>query len=115
MKHTDEERVGENQPLETALRDAADFLHQLRREGIIDSEQALNARGEQVFKELRDKAVYARYNAIDRTGSEVIATPSLGPVAGIWTQSFDELEFGIRQAWKHSRKCIMRSEYKDLK
>lgn len=115
MKHTDEERVGRNQPLEATLRDAADFLHQLRHGGVISSERELNARTEQVLRDVREKATYGRYTAVAGSGSDAAQTSSLGLVGGTWTQSFEELEFGIRQAWKHSRKCIMRSEYKDLK
>ena len=31
-----------------------------------------------------------------------------------WTQTSEELLHGIRIAWKNSRKCIMRSHYKEL-
>lgn len=115
MKHTDEERVGRNQPIESVLGDAADFLHQARQAGILASEEALNSRTRKVTQEIRENATHSRYTAVEGAGAEAVETRSLGLVGGSWTQTPEELEFGIRQAWKHSRRCIMRSEYKDLK
>ncbi|ORY71769.1 nitric oxide synthase [Pseudomassariella vexata] len=115
MKHTDEERVGRNQPLDAIEKDAVDFLHQLRQAGMIDSEQALKKRIQYVIKEIKTNSVTARYNACNGVGSDSVRTPTVGIVGGNWSQTSQELEFGIRLAWKHSRKCIMRSEYKDLR
>jgi hypothetical protein len=115
MKHTDEERVGRNQPLDVVLQDAADFLYQARQDGIFASNDALNSRAEEVFQEIRNNATHARYASVDGAGAEATQTMSIGLVGGSWAQTHEELQFGIRQAWKHSRKCIMRSEYKGLK
>jgi hypothetical protein len=115
MKHTDEERVGRNQPIEAVERDAVDFLYQLRQANVIGSEQALNARIQEVLQEIKANSIPARYTTFGGIGAESTLTPSLGVVGGNWTQSFEELEYGIRAAWKHARRCIMRSEHKDLK
>lgn len=40
---------------------------------------------------------------------------SYANVAGTWTQTHQELEFGIRRAWRNARKCIMRSHCEELK
>jgi hypothetical protein len=115
MKHTDEERVGRNQPLEAVERDAVDFLYQLYRAGVIDSEEALNNRIKEVLEEIKSKATVARYTSLGGAGAELTQHATVGLVGGNWTQSSKELQFGIRAAWKHARKCIMRSEYRDLK
>lgn len=115
MKHTDEERVGRNQPIDSVKRDAVDFLYQLRQAGILKTEKALNTRIHEVLDEVQTNSTTTRYSACDGTGSNMVQVPSVGVVGGNWTQTTEELEFGIRVAWKHARKCIMRSEYKDLK
>ncbi|KAL9606791.1 MAG: hypothetical protein Q9204_009450, partial [Flavoplaca sp. TL-2023a] len=38
-----------------------------------------------------------------------------GVIGGIWHQTFAELEFGLRRAWRNARKCIMRSHSDELK
>ncbi|KAH8652477.1 nitric oxide synthase [Xylariales sp. PMI_506] len=115
MKHTDEERVGRNQPIEVVERDAVDFLYQLKQAGFIASEQALNKRIRKVIEEIRATSTYARYTSYRGSGSDMKQRGSVGVIGGTWSQTFEELQAGIRLAWKHSRKCIMRSEYKDLK
>ncbi|PFH62311.1 hypothetical protein XA68_14171 [Ophiocordyceps unilateralis] len=96
MVHTDEQKVGEERTSEVVEAEAVDFLRQLRRDGIIQSDEALQQRTGAVLREIR------------RT-SESKAT------AGIWNPTAQELEHGLRLSWKHARKCIMRSEYSHLK
>ncbi|KAK8856230.1 nitric oxide synthase [Apiospora arundinis] len=115
MKHTDEERVGRNQELNAAKQDATEFLYQLREGGIIKSEQQFNKRLAEVLREIELTSTTARHSSFHGVGSSTTQIKCTGTVGGNWTQTSDELEFGIRQAWKHSRKCIMRSEYKDLR
>ncbi|KAH9905392.1 nitric oxide synthase [Xylariomycetidae sp. FL2044] len=115
MKHTDEERVGRNQAVEKVAQDAADFLRQLRQAGIIKTDMALCERMRQVRTEIRLRSVCARYAAREGAGSDLCQSQVIGIVGGTWTQTSEELEFGIRVAWKNARRCIMRSDYRDLK
>lgn len=115
MKHTDEERVGRNQQVDVVKRDATDFLYQLREGGVIKSEQQFNTRLTEVLQEIEQNSTTARHSSFSGNGSSATQARCTGTVGGSWTQTSEELEFGIRQAWKHSRKCIMRSEYKDLR
>lgn len=105
MAHTDEPRLGEDRSFKDVEAEAVDFLHQLYRDGIIQSEEALGERISTVLDEVRRTSVIPRGS--DETES--------GPLAGIWHQTAEELEHGLRLSWKHARKCIMRSEYSYLK
>jgi hypothetical protein len=105
MIHTTEPRVGVDSSIEQTELEAVDFLTQLRRDDIITSDKALHERIHQANTEIR-------------ASSKVIpgakgTAPTL--VGGIWTQTFEELEHGVRLAWKHSKRCIMRSEHLSLK
>ncbi|KAK7967737.1 nitric-oxide synthase [Apiospora aurea] len=115
MKHTDEERVGRNQPVDAVKHDATDFLYQLREGGVLKTEQHFNKRLAEVLHEIELNSTTARYSSCPGNGSHTTGAKCTGSVGGNWTQTSEELEFGIRQAWKHSRRCIMRSEYKDLR
>ena len=97
--------VGENRSLQAVEQEAIDFLHVLREEGLYDSEETFQNRLDQVQGEIKAGSVKG-----------VIRKDHLyANVAGAWTQTHQELEFGIRRAWRNSRKCIMRSHCEELK
>jgi nitric oxide synthase oxygenase domain/subunit len=103
--HTDEPRVGENRALHAVEREAKEFLEELYREGIYENENAFSQRLEQALAEIRSGAstgVVREDHSVERVG-------------GTWLQTPQELEFGVRRAWRNSRKCIMRSHCEDLK
>jgi len=102
--HTDEPRVGENRALHIVEREAKEFLQDLRREGIYDSDDAFQRRLEQVLEEIRSGA----------TVGLLREDQSLAEIGGVWIQTSRELEFGVRRAWRNSRKCIMRSHCEEL-
>jgi hypothetical protein len=103
--HTDEPRVGENRPIESLEHDAEGFLRELHRDGFFPSEEALEERIKRALYEIRTGAV----EGIIRE------TKERGLIGGNWTQTPAEIEFGLRRAWRNSRKCIMRSHCEDLK
>lgn len=105
MVHTTEPRVGVDNCLEQTELEAVDFLNQLRRDDIIPSDKALHERIDQVKTDIR-----ATSKIIPGPKGK---TPRL--VGGTWTQTFEELEHGVRLAWKHSKRCIMRSEHLSLR
>lgn len=110
MVHTDEQRVGiDCQDNETVEAEAVDFLHQLRRDGIIKSDTSLAERVLTVLNELRSNVFRPPHT--NGQGTE----PPSEPNSGVWHQSPPELEHGVRLSWKHARKCIMRSEYNSLR
>ena len=102
--HTDEVRVGENRSLAQVESEALDFIRQAHHEGLYATEEAYKARKEQARKEIRAGSIEATVR-LDR---------SKGKVGGNWIQSRRELEFGVRRAWRNSRKCIMRSHCMEL-
>ncbi len=115
MTHTDEDRVGRNRPYEQVREEAVDFLRQMHLEGLFSSLDAFHVRVREVLEEIEKSSKPGRFLEPGSDGPEVAATLTEGLVGGTWTQTHEELEFGIRQAWKHARRCIMRSEYKTLR
>ncbi|KAF4507907.1 hypothetical protein G6O67_004355 [Ophiocordyceps sinensis] len=105
MVHTDEPSLGDDRNFETVEAEAVDFLHQLHRDGIIKSDEALGERISTVLDEIRRNAV-----VLPGTGRKDAES-----LPGSWHQTVEELEHGLRLSWKHARKCIMRSEYSYLK
>jgi hypothetical protein len=105
MVHTTEPRVGIDKSDEEIELEALDFLTQLRRDGIIASDEALQARLIQVKSEIRGSA-----KGVPSAKGE---PPKL--IGSPWAQTFQELEHGVRLAWKHSKRCIMRSEHLSLR
>ena len=102
--HTDEPRVGENRSLLTVELEAQEFLQDLHREGFFDSQDVFQGRLEQALGEIRAGAAEGIVRS-DR---------SYAMIGGNWTQTQQELEFGVRRAWRNSRKCIMRSHCEEL-
>lgn len=102
--HSDEPRVGETRPLDVVKREASGFLWQLRQEGVYTEDQ-YKARHTEVLESLEASAVVEPML--------VDGVKTVGRTA-TWTQTSLELLHGIRLAWKNSRKCIMRSHFKEL-
>lgn len=102
--HTDEPRVGENRAIDTVEREAKEFLQTAHWEGLYDSEDAFQQRLRQVLEEIRSGVSQGCVRG-DR---------SVAMIGNAWTQTFRELEFGVRRAWRNSRKCIMRSHCDEL-
>ena len=105
MFHTDEQRLGENRPLETVKEEASAFLLELWQDGIYNDSQ--------YEQRLRDVIQNIESTAVDENvyinGKEVPGRTAT------WQQTSEELKHGVRLAWKNSRKCIMRSHYLELK
>lgn len=103
--HTDEPRIGENRTLLNVELEAQTFLQELHQEGFYANEKAFQLRVERALEEIRAGAV----------GGLVRQDKSYAKIGGNWTQTTQELEFGVRRAWRNSRKCIMRSHCEELK
>ncbi|GME25647.1 hypothetical protein GTA08_BOTSDO05762 [Neofusicoccum parvum] len=114
MVHTDEPRVGRDRSLSIAQNEAVDFLCQLRRDGIIKSDESLHRRKREAVEQLQRSSRRVKVARNDRFPGAKDGD-SVAVAAGEWEQSAAELEHGIRLAWKHSKKCIMRSEWKSLR
>lgn len=84
--------------------EADDFLQTLHHEGFFTSEDAFQKRRVHVSEEIRAGAV----ESVAR-GDQSSTKPG-----GTWTQTPEELRFGLRRAWRNSRKCIMRSHCEEL-
>ena len=97
--------MGENRSLKVVEQEAIDFLRVLREEGFFDTEDAFQSRLNQVQGEIKAGSV----KGVTREDH------SYTLLAGTWTQTHQELEFGIRRAWRNARKCIMRSHCEELK
>lgn len=105
MLHSDEPRVGENRALEIVEAEARDFLEELHHEGFFGSDKAFCERLRAATKEIRSGTI----------NGHIRQDKKQGRVGGNWTQTPAELEFGLRRAWRNSRKCIMRSHCEELK
>jgi hypothetical protein len=104
MIHSDEPRVGETRALEVVKEEASAFLWQLLKEGVYTEEQ-YTARRNEVLNSLEASAVVEPML--------VDGVKTVGKTA-TWTQTSQELQRGLQLAWKNSRKCIMRSHFKEL-
>ena len=103
--HTDEPRIGENRALEVIEKEAEGFLRELHREHFFDSDEAFKQRLNDVLAEIKTGAC----EGVIREGKQH------GKIGGSWKQTPEELEFGLRRAWRNARKCIMRSHCDELK
>ncbi|KAI9686081.1 MAG: hypothetical protein M1822_004064 [Bathelium mastoideum] len=115
MIHTDEPRLGKDRALHQIEAEAVDFIGQMRRDDIFQNETEYQSRLKEALKEINQNAKITRL-----TSKDTILKPCNGKISSDvtshgWTHTHRELEYGIRMAWKHSRKCIMRSQYKDLR
>lgn len=86
MVHTDEPKLGGEQDFHTVEAEAVDFLHQLRRDGIIKSDEALETRVTAAIEEIRRTSVVVP----GADGEEPKTLP------GIWHHTPGELEHGLR-------------------
>ncbi|KAF9462531.1 nitric oxide synthase [Collybia nuda] len=102
---TNERRVGENRAVDVVEQEAEEFLRELHNEKFFHSEVDFQERLKTVRLEIRNSSVEG----------VICETQGNGVVGGTWTQTPQELEFGIRRAWRNARKCIMRSHCEDLK
>ena len=103
--HTDEPRVGENRGIESVRREATEFLRDLYEAGFFSDQQAYETRLQAVLSEILGSSIEGIARG-DKTVSRL---------GGIWSQTYEELEFGIKRAWRNSRKCIGRNHYQELK
>lgn len=93
--------VGENRSFQMVEQEAVNFLRVLREEGFYDCKDAFQNRLDQVQREIEAGSVEG----------VVHDDHSYARLGGTWTQTHEELEFGIRRAWRNARKCIMRSHW----
>ena len=108
MIHTDEPRIGKDRPLNQIEAEAVGFLEQMKRDGGFQSEY--QDRVEEVLQEIQQNATRSRSLSKSTVCQLTDNLSSHG-----WTHSTEELTYGVRAARKHSRKCIMRSQYESLR
>ncbi|KAH9816997.1 Nitric oxide synthase [Teratosphaeria destructans] len=101
-----EPRVGRTKTVPTIKDEANDFLRQLRQAEVIKSDHQLACRSAEVVREIDTNTV-----EVQPSTSRNTAVKTAGP----WFQSYEELQHGVRLAWLHAPKCIMRSEYQSLR
>ncbi|RAK98175.1 nitric-oxide synthase [Aspergillus ibericus CBS 121593] len=104
LVHTDEPKIGDNSPLEIVQNEASAFLWQLWQDGIYTEDHYTERRAQvmaDIDRSAKDKIVWNQ--GVKRVGK-----------TSTWTQTFEELQYGLRLAWRNSRKCIMRSRYQEL-
>ncbi|KAL9627896.1 MAG: hypothetical protein Q9164_007456, partial [Protoblastenia rupestris] len=103
--HTDEPRIGENRALDVVCREATNFLQDLHSEGCFKSETDFQTRLQSIQSEIFSNSI----QGVERETKTVVT------LGGNWEQSFEELEIGVRRAWRNSRKCIARNHCQELK
>ncbi|OIW33174.1 hypothetical protein CONLIGDRAFT_666516 [Coniochaeta ligniaria NRRL 30616] len=105
--HTTEPKVGQDRSSAEITLDAIDFLNQLRRDDIIKSDEALSSRIAKAKNEITSTSKRVQKTDNGHVSSEL--------VGGVWQQTLEEIEHGVKLCWKHSKRCIMRSEYMSIK
>ena len=115
-----EPRVGENRPIEEIRHDAEAFLCEMRDDGMFKSEAEFQNRLRTVLAEIERRAVdtkvYVNHEHAGKDGAvELKSIQVPGRSSSGYVQTKQEMEWGIRAAWRNSRKCIMRAHYKELK
>ena len=100
-------RVGRDRPISEVHAEAVAFLEECRKEGIIQSDAAFELRVKEVVTEISKGSKVCAVTKED-------GTKEVGLAGGSWTQTHEELLYGIRLAWLNARKCIMRSQWKEL-
>lgn len=115
MIHSNEPRVGQTRSISVVREEAIDFLCQLRRDGVIESDEALQRRMVEVLSEINTNSVNINIKQKQSLPEVFENGRRAGRAGASWYQTPVELEHGLRLAWKHSRRCIMRSQYDDLR
>lgn len=114
MIQTNDPRIGDNRSLSAVVNEALDFLYQLRHNQVIKSDEALQIRTDEVLHEIRANSKWTSVTEENHFGVSFHISKE-GFAGGAYVQPTEELEFGLRCAWKNSRKCIMRSEHQNLR
>lgn len=113
-----EAKVGENRPVEVVKQEAEAFLYEMFEDGFFPNVEAYEARQREVLAEIDASTVEAKVwvdsEGPPNGGSGLRRIQVDGLTSPGWKQDRKELEWGIRAAWKNSRKCIMRAHYQDL-
>lgn len=111
--------VGENRPLSSIKVEAEAFLHEMYDEGLFNSQDDFDKRVQEVIAEIDagvlETKVWEDSQEIIDGITELKRVQIEGASSKGWLQTREELEWGIRVAWRNSRKCIMRTHYKYLK
>ncbi|KIV99280.1 uncharacterized protein PV09_09048 [Verruconis gallopava] len=107
MTRTNETRVGRDRPLAEIQQEATDFLRECRDHGVIESDEHLQKRIDEALAQILDSSIVT-------TVTDVNGNQRIDLAGGTWHQTTEELEYGLRAAWRNSRRCIMRSEHQSL-
>lgn len=107
MTSINEPRVGRDRPIAELQQDAVDFLKECQDHGVITSDEELDERIKEALTEISNTAILSTLTDHDGKASEGLA-------GGTYHRRTNELEHGVRAAWRNSRRCIMRSEHEHL-
>jgi nitric oxide synthase oxygenase domain/subunit len=110
-----EPRVGENRPINVIKREAEAFLREMLAEGIFPSSEAFEQRVKEVIAEIEENKVECMLWEETNEDGIMERRKLQGVSSNGYLQTKEELEWGVRFAWRNSRKCIMRAHAWDLK
>jgi nitric oxide synthase oxygenase domain/subunit len=110
-----EPRVGENRPINVIKREAEAFLKEMLAEGIFPSSEDYEQRVKEVIVEIEENKVECMVWDEVNEGGTTEKIKLQGVSSNGYLQTKEELEWGVRFAWRNSRKCIMRAHCWDLK
>jgi hypothetical protein len=109
-----EPRVGENRPIDVIKGEAEAFLREMLAEGLF-SLKDFGQRIKEVIKEIEENKVDCMVWEDPNEDNAVERRKVQGVSSNGYAQTTEELEWGVRVAWRNSRKCIMRAHCWDLK
>ncbi|GHP15262.1 nitric oxide synthase-like protein [Collybia sordida] len=98
------QQLGENRDIDVVQQEAEDFLRELHQDNFFADEIEFRERLQHVRTEIQNGSIEG----------VIWATQEFGTVGGTWTQTVQELEFGIQRAWRNAEKCIMRSHCENI-
>lgn len=108
-------RVGENRSIEVIKQEAEAFLKEMLSEGLFDSSEVFEQRLKEVIKQIEGNSVKCMVWG-DSAGDDGVQRRKVqGVSSNGYVQTKEEMEWGVRIAWRNSRKCIMRAHCWDLK
>ena len=88
-------------------------------EGLFNSQDAFEQRVQEVIAEINAGVIETKVWEDSREEVNGVMELKRAQVMGVsskgWLQTREELEWGVRIAWRNSRKCIMRADYPNLR
>lgn len=111
-----EPKLGENRPIDVIKSEARAFLLEMFEElgDVTVFEDRLKEVMEEIDAGAKDAKVWIDQESVVHGRTELERVEVDGVTSSGWYQTEEEIAWGVKVAWRNSRKCIMRAHYQDL-